>query len=77
MFEHLAKPFTPGYVIESNRCLGHWHWTFYDATGNEYHNRLIDYDRAFDAKVAMRRFVAASGNQDMLELVQHLYGQAA
>ena len=77
MFDHLAKPFTPGSVIESNRCPGAWHWTFYDATGNEYHCRVVDHRRAFDAKVAMRRFVAESGNQDMLELVQRLYGQSA
>ena len=49
----------------------------FDATGNEYHCRVVDHRRAFDAKVAMRRFVAESGNQDMLELVQRLYGQSA
>lgn len=74
MYDHLAKPFAPGHVIESNRAPGRWHWTFLDATGNEYHHRVTDYERAFDAKVAMRRFVAASGNDDMLEVVQRLYG---
>lgn len=74
MFEDLVKPYSPGHVIESNRCPGQWHWTFLDATGNEYYYRVNDYERAHDAKVAMRRFVARSGNAEMLELVNRLYG---
>lgn len=74
MFEHLERPFRPGVVIPSNRDPEGWHFTFHDATGNEYHYRVNDYQRSFDAKVAMRRFVAKSGNTDMMELVQRLYG---
>lgn len=74
MFEDLVKPFRPGTVIPSNRDPNGWHWTFHDATGNEYHYRVHDYERAFDAKVAMRRWVAASGNDEMMEMVQRLYG---
>lgn len=74
MFEDLVKPFQPGVVIPSNRDPSGWHWTFHDATGNEYHYRVHDYERAHDAKVAQRRFVAASGNTDMLEMVNRLYG---
>jgi hypothetical protein len=74
MFEHLERPFRPGVVIPSNRDPEGWHFTFHDATGNEYHYRINDYQRSFDAKVAMRRFVARSGNDEMLEIVQRLYG---
>ena len=75
MFEDCVKPFRPGVVIPSNRDPNGWHWTFLDATGNEYYYRVNDYERAHDAKVAMRRFVARSGNAEMQELVNRLYGQ--
>lgn len=74
MYDALARPFTPGHIIESNRCPGHWHWTFVDATGREHHHRVQDHERAHDARVAMRRFVAASGNTEMMEMVNRLYG---
>lgn len=75
MFDHLAKPFLPGTVIPSNRDPMGWHFTFSDATGNEYYYRVTDYQRQHDAKVAMRRFVAGSGNTEMAELVRRLYGE--
>ena len=74
MFEDPAKPFRPGDVIPSNRDPGGWHWTFVDANGEEHCYRVHDYERVHDARVAMRRWVAASGNQEMLEMVNRLYG---
>lgn len=56
-WEHLKKPFKPGTVIPSNRSKGEWHFTFVDAEGNEYHNRICDYPNAAIAKNAMREFV--------------------
>lgn len=74
MFDNLVRPFRPGIVIPSNRDPNGWHWTFHDATGNEYYHRITDHQRVHDAKAAMRRFVADSGNEEMREMVQRLYG---
>ena len=66
-FEHLPKPFTPGSVIPSNRSPGEWHWTVRCALGEEYYWRVTDYALASDAKLAMRRWCAASGNTELLQ----------
>jgi hypothetical protein len=71
MFDHLQEPFMPGTVIPSNRDPNGWHFTFRDATGNEYYYRVSDYSSAAEAKMSMRRFCAAFGNQELLD---ELYG---
>lgn len=71
-FGDLVEPFRPGMVIPSNRDPEGWHFTFSDATGNTYHYRVSDYRSAAEAKMAMRRFCAAFGNE---ELAAELYGR--
>lgn len=66
MFDHLAKPFTPGMVIPSNRNDREWHFTFRDATGNEYYWRVSDLPSAVIAKQKMRVFCATVGENKAL-----------
>ena len=75
MFDHLPRPFRPGMVIPSNRDPNGWHFTFVDAEGHEYYYRITDYRSPGLAKMAMRRFVAQSGNAEMRELVADRYGR--
>jgi hypothetical protein len=55
MFDHLPRPFMPGMVVPHQTG---WAFTFCCNDGESYLVRFRTYDRAHEAKAAMRAFVA-------------------